>query len=241
MGGSYSTNAMDADDPIRRTSAEALAERFITESIHGVGNTGIRPGILGEIGTGPTVLEDEAKVLRASAWAHHETGLALSIHLHPWSKAGHEVLDILAREAVPSHRIVLGHLNPYVDDLSYIRSLLERGVYAEFDLFGFDHSLLTMGRYAPSDFDVAQAVVELMDQYSERILISHDIGVKTRLHRFGGWGYDHILVHVVPLLRNLGLKEAAVELLMVGNPRSVLILDPLPSYLGKFASSVEAK
>lgn len=208
---------------VRDATPEHLADDLIREFRDGVEGTGIRPGIIGEIGTGPVLHASEAKVLRASAWAQAEVGVPISVHLHPWSKIGHDVLDVLMGEQARPDRIVLGHLNPAADDLPYLRSLLERGAYGAFDLLGFDHSLLAVGRYPPSDHDVVAAIRQLiLDGFGPRLLVSHDIGVRTRLHRFGGWGFDHILRHVVPLMRSQGLSDGDVARLLVDNPRQVL-------------------
>ena len=42
--------------------------------------------------------------------------------------------------------------------MAYLRGLADRGVHLVFDLFGFDHSLIGVGRWAPSDLDVATTV-----------------------------------------------------------------------------------
>ena len=92
---------------------------------------------------------------------------------------------------------IINHMNPAISDERYQHGMLDAGTYLAYDLFGFDHSLLGQGRYAPSDFDVAHQIVELIRRGNrDQILISHDIGVRTRLRRYGGWGYSHILRHI---------------------------------------------
>jgi phosphotriesterase-related protein len=198
-------------------TCEDIAEEIVREIRGGVGETGIRPGIIGEIGTGPQFSVSEEKVLRAAAWAQWETGLALTIHLHPWHQNGVRVLDVLEEERVDPSRVILNHLTTAFDDDAYQRALLDRGVYLAYDLFGFDHSLIGIGRYAPSDYDVAAKVVELARSgYLDRLLVSQDIAVRTRLHAYGSWSYDHLLNHVVPLLRSFGLED--IDALLVENP-----------------------
>ena len=58
-----------------------IRDSLIGEIIEGVGNTGIRAGIIGEIGSGNPVTAAEEKVLRAAAQAQLATrGLRLNIH-----------------------------------------------------------------------------------------------------------------------------------------------------------------
>jgi len=126
---------------------------------------------------------------------------------------------------MPAARVVLNHMNTAISDESYQLGLLKAGAYLSYDLFGFDHSALGLGRYIPSDFDVARKIVELIGHgYRDQILISQDIGVRTRLRKYGGWGYSHMLRHVVPLLKERGATPEDVEALLTANPRRVLTI-----------------
>jgi phosphotriesterase-related protein len=202
---------------------DELAAELLAEIRAGVGGTGIQPGIIGEIGTSGTLAAGEERVLRAAAIAQRETGLALSVHLHPWHEQGTRVLDVIEREGGDPTRTILNHLSTAIGSRGYLDELGSRGAWLAFDLFGFDHSLLGLGRYPPSDHDVAAAVVELAERgWIERLLVSQDVAVRTRLRAYGGWGYDHLLVHVVPLLAALGLRERDLTTLLVDNPRRAL-------------------
>ena len=222
MGCGYYLEPAHPPDVAAR-SAEDLASGLVAEIRDGVAETGIRPGIIGEIGTSGSVTAAEEKVLRGAAWAHRETGLALTVHLHPWAKEGLAVLELLNAEGVDPAKTVLNHLTTAVDDDAYLDALLARGVHLAFDLFGFDHSLLGSGRWPPSDFDVVRAVAGLVrDGYAEQVLVSQDVGVRTRLRRWGGWGYAHLLEHVLPLLREAGVGDADLDRVLVANPARIL-------------------
>lgn len=204
-------------------AVDDIAADLVDEFINGVGDTGIRPGIIGEIGTSDPMTPAEARVVRACARAQRETGLAISVHLHPWGHEGPAVLEVVEDEGVDPSKVILNHVTTAVTDDTYQRSLLERGVYVAYDLFGFDHSLLSPGRYPPSDADVVRKVVELATGgFAERLLISQDVGVRTRLLAYGGWGYAHLLDRVVPLLRAAGLDDSGIDTLLVANPARVL-------------------
>ena len=56
-------------------------------------------------------------------------------------------------------------------------------------------------------------------------MISQDIGVRTRLRRYGGWGYGHLLRHLVPVLRSHGASEDDLDRLLVRTPARWLSLD----------------
>ena len=162
-------------------------------------------------------------MLRAVTAVARETGRSISIHLHPWGRQAEAVLDVLSDAGVDPTRVILGHLNTAIDDPVILRRLADRGAVLGFDLFGFDHSLLGPGRWPPSDHDVAAMVADLVDEgYARSIVLSQDIGVRTRLRRWGGWGYAHLLEHVVPILRDAGVDDGALSTMLVDTPARLL-------------------
>jgi phosphotriesterase-related protein len=209
-------------------TVEDIADEFINEIRDGVGDSGIRPGIMGEIGTSDPLTPAEARVLRAHAWAHLETDVPLTIHQAPWARGGHQILDVLESEGVDLGRVVLGHMM-VIEDMAYQRSLLERGVVLSYDFLGSDHAIFTYGidvppgRYPPNDYDVIRVVADLVaDGFGGQILLSGDIGERIRLRSYGSWGYSHILVHVLPLMQALSIDEASIQQIIVENPRRLL-------------------
>ena len=70
-----------AEARIDRRSVDDLADELVREATDGVGDTGVRPGIIGEIGTDkPWVSALEERVHRAAARAARRTGLAITTH-----------------------------------------------------------------------------------------------------------------------------------------------------------------
>jgi len=62
-------------------------------------------------------------------------------------------------------------------------------------------------------------VLELITAgHREQILMSHDIAYKTSLVKYGGYGYHHLLVNVVPRLRAKGVDDTGLTRLLVENP-----------------------
>ncbi len=222
MGGGWYLAGV-RDPALRSASVSDLARVLVGEFETGVGGSGVRPGVIGELGTSDPLQPPEESALRAAAIACNETGLAVTVHVHPWGKEGTRVLEILADADMPMGKVILNHISTAYDDIEYQDQLLASGCYLAFDLFGFDHSLLTTGRYAPSDYDVAVNIARLVSAgFVNRVLISHDIGVRTRLKAYDGWGYSHISDHVVPMLQALGLTDQDLRMLLVTNPMDVL-------------------
>ena len=228
MGGGYYLAASHPAGTTER-SVEDVAAEIIGEFRHGVGSTGIRPGIIGEVGTGDPFHPEEERLMRAVALAHLETDLPVSVHLHPWGFEGEKVLDVLVSEGVSPERVYLGHMNTAIGDIAYQLRLLERGVNLGYDLMGFDHSLIGLGKYPPSDLDIVLGLIGLAERgHLSQLFVSQDMGgVKTRLLAYGGWGYAHTLQHVMPLFRENGWGDAECDQLMVGNPARLLTIEGL--------------
>src|SRR4030095_11093047 len=79
MGAGYYVAASHPPDMNRR-SVDELAREMIADITTGVGDTGIRAGLIGEIGTTYPWTDNEEKVLRAAVIAQRETGAPLMVH-----------------------------------------------------------------------------------------------------------------------------------------------------------------
>jgi phosphotriesterase-related protein len=219
-------------------TADEIAAELVSELTGGVGDTGIRPGIIGEIGTSGAdpetgrksghVTEQEERVLRGAARAATETGVAVSVHLDPRGEGGDRVLDILESESLPPERIVLGHLD-HVPSVDYHLRLADRGVYVQYDNFGREYYWDAEGVYWNNDHWRVNALTELVARgHLGQLLVSQDVAFKMDLRAYGGYGYDHVLVDIVPALHRAGLSDADVHAILVENPSAVLAA-PVPS------------
>ena len=54
--------------------------------------------------------------------------------------------------------------------------------------------------------------------YAEQMLLSTDICLKSLLHKYGGWGYDHVLKHILPMLDEAGVTKEQIETMLKANP-----------------------
>ncbi|MBF6605849.1 MAG: hypothetical protein IVW53_09745 [Chloroflexi bacterium] len=185
------------------------------------GPDGIRAGVIGEIGTSNPIDPAEARVLSGACAAQRETGRTLFVHLDPWGRAGHDVLDRCEHAGVDLDRVVLCHLDPSLADVAYARSLAARGAFVGIDIWGDEDAYGDRGM--PSDTSRTAAVVAAHEEgWSDRLLLAQDVCTKTQLHAFGGRGYDHLLTGVAPGLRTAGLSAAEVDRLLVDNPRRAI-------------------
>ena len=162
------------------------------------------------------------KSLRGAAQAARRTGVPLSIHLPGWERLAHRVLDVVETVGADLDHIVLCHMNPSHADPGYQKSLADRGAWLEYDMVGMDYYYANEDAQCPSDEDNARAIRALIDDgYLRRLLISQDVFLKMMLTCHGGFGYGYILKHFVPRLIRHGVERAAIDALLVANPRRV--------------------
>ena len=202
---------------IHELSTNALADLLVKEVEEGV-EGGIRPGIIGEIGTERFhVTPAEEKVFRAAARAQRATGATVTTHTTHFGDLAHEQMDILLEEGVPPERIVIGHLGERRGVKGEL-AIAERGVYVEIDHVGRPASAGTQPEWRR-----ARNVAELVQAgYLDRVLISMDICANSLLHWNGGHGFDYLLTTFVPLLREEGLTDEQIRVILVDNPIRVL-------------------
>ncbi len=79
MGASFYVAAAHPNDMNDR-SEESLAEEIAGDVVKGVGSTGVRSGVMGEVGCSWPLPPNERKVLRATARAQRITGAPILIH-----------------------------------------------------------------------------------------------------------------------------------------------------------------
>jgi len=209
---------------LKDMSIEDITEEIVQEITVGVDGSGIRAGIIGEAGVSKDMTKQEVKMLRAQSRAQSITNVPLTIHTHGWGRQCNEIIDIVAEEGANLKMVILDHMGPSLHDFEYQVSLLERGVFLEYDMIGMDYYYQEVDGQSPSDEENAKAVKCLIDAgYINQILLSQDIFLKMMLTHFGGHGYAHTLKHFIPRLKRLGVKEQQIHTLLIENPQRVFI------------------
>jgi phosphotriesterase-related protein len=217
-GGWYRTAYYPTEVMIDRRSVESLADELVREATEGVGDTGIRTGILGEIGTDkPWVTPAEERVFRAVARASRRTGLAISTHA-VLSDVGAAQLTILEEEGADPGRVVIGHADSY-PQLDHYLSLIARGASVEFDFLGM--SFTPMEKYGEGR--TVELLLELLHRgHAARVLLSQDVCHNSQLRHYEGNGYTYLQTTFLPRLRAAGVSDAEIDQLTIANPRRIL-------------------
>jgi phosphotriesterase-related protein len=203
---------------------------ILSELNEGVAGTGIRPGIIGELGIngevrGRMVRQGEAtraerRVLRAGGQAASMTGAPLTVHLPMRSSAVAFVIDQLEATGVRLDRISLSHIDG-IADFAVHDYALDRGVRIHYDCFGM--ALRNSLWDDPGD----ERRLDWLVRHKEagrlnRVMLSHDIWCKAQLHAFHGIGYDYILTSIMSRLRERGFSNNDLHTLLISGPAEFL-------------------
>lgn len=189
-----------------QNGAHVLADMMIKEYFDGVGDTGIKPGVLGEVGLRhpPT---DEI-LARATLIAQKETGAPVIYHYAPFW-----ILDMAEEIGADPTKIVMGHwtMSNRVDEA------IARGAWVSFDQFGMDFPGII------NDEQRADEVLAMFEKgYDKHLLLSMDICWKVRLKKNGGDGYAGIFHNGFERIMQKGISKQQLLTVMTDNPKRLL-------------------
>ena len=205
---------------MNKRTVKDLTNEIVSDISIGYKDTGIKSGIIGEIGlNGNPLLPEEINSAKAAAIASNITGAAISLHPPVLINEKHKILDIISSEGTELNRVVLGHSNHLAGDFSSLMSFFERDIYIAFDTLGVVRSIASNN----PDAIVANAIPKIIEAgYLDKILLAQDVCWKTHLKAYGGAGYSFILEKFLPYLKTLGLSDRDIDTIMIDNPKKIL-------------------
>lgn len=189
-------------------SAAQLAERWIGEFKNGIKGTGIKPGFI-KIGVdqGP-LSEIDARLVRAAAMTHLETGLVMAIHTGNSIGCVKQQFEILGEEGVFPGAWIWVHSQSVqkIDELVYVA---EKGAWLEFD--------------GVSEIN-AESHLKLVNEMKSRgllnrVLLSHDGDLYYAGNR-PPKGFDSLFTVFIPLLEKSGFTPDEIDTLVKKNPQT---------------------
>ena len=223
---------------VRAAALDELEEFHTREATIGVGSTGVKVGVFGEVGTSlRQITPCEEKCLRAVARAHRATSLPISTHCTLGTMAV-EQIAILQEEKVDCSRVVIGHLDLAAEG-PYLEAVLAAGVTAGFDTFGkelFDYvvpnsphlgeGVQVKWTFRRPDEARLDAIAWLVARgYEGQIVLSLDLTGHVTFQNRGGigqFGYAYLHSRVIPGLLERGVGASTIERMLVDNPARLL-------------------
>lgn len=125
--GHYIDGFHPEEDRVPHKTVDEITAGIVHDLQVGAGDSGMRAGIIGEIGCSWPLTHDEEKVLRAAAQAQGATGAAITIHPGRNEGSPTEIRDILAEAGVDLARVIIGHIDRTGFELETKRDLLGSG------------------------------------------------------------------------------------------------------------------
>ncbi|MFE4857662.1 phosphotriesterase [Streptomyces sp. NPDC056670] len=185
---------------------DRLAELFTGELTEGIGDTGVRAGLIKVAGGFHGLDEHAVLTMRGAAEAHRRTGAPIAVHLELGTGAL-DVLDLLCGElGVAPGSVILGHLNRS-PDFAVHRLAAEAGANLAFDG-------PSRANHA-TDWRMPDALRALADAgFADRLLLGGDTVTPDTP------GMAHLLRRVAPRLE-LDLGKDLLERILVTNPARV--------------------
>lgn len=211
--GIYSTSTYQALR-LRLGGPEAIAELFIRELSEGIGDSGVKAGII-KLVTGSEIDDDDHELLSACARASVATGAPIITHTE--GILGPEQQKILHEQGVPLEKIIVGH-SCISTSFNYHRQIVGAGSYIGFDRFGMEGGM-------PDEVRV-QCLKKLIDAgFLDRLIVSHDSawywvnGPKIGSGPYKNWKPTNFFERVIPMLEYAGVSDEQIEIILTDNPR----------------------
>jgi phosphotriesterase-related protein len=222
----------------RARTTEEIAELYIRELTHGIGDTGVKAGAI-KVATGaPHITALEMKFLDAACIAQKATGAPIITHTQDGVN-GPEQQTAFAAGGVAAHSCLIGHCcgNP---DTAYHKRVVDGGSYIGFDRIG-------LHRYMPDETRADNLAKLVREGHRAQIMMSQDghcgwLGKFARqippdeqakidaMKAEGNWPppYTYLFTDFVPMLRQRGLTESDIGSILQDNPRRFFAGEPLP-------------
>lgn len=226
MGCGYYTEAY-AGEALSLKSVEALAHEMVDAVRDGAWGTSVRAGIIGEIGVSDPCAPAEGRALEAAALARAETGAAIAVHPGRDPHSPFDCVTALTAAGADPADVVISHIDRTLFAIDDVLRLADTGCVVSLDLFGIEsaHYPFAPGVNLPNDGTRLRYARALLDRgHQGRVVLSQDICTRTRLCRWGGHGYAHLLQNVVPMMRHRGFTETEIDELFILTPRRLLTL-----------------
>lgn len=189
---------------------DELASSFTKDVVRGVGETGVRAGVVKAATSLNAITAGEQKVLRAAALTHLATGVPISTHTQNGTM-GLEQLAILKSLGVNLSRVAIGHVDRKLE-YDYHKTMLDTGAYLIYDQ-------ISKEKYVPDRDRVALLVRLVAEGYGDQIMLAGDFGRASYWTANGGGpGLTYILWRFVPWLISEGMTREAIHAMLVGNP-----------------------
>ncbi len=191
--------------------SETIANRWLKEWQNGIQGTGICPGFIKVAVDSGSLSAIDAKLFRAAANTHKQSGLTIACHTGNNPEAAKQELEILKEEGVSPSAWIWTHANQS-EAVAPLLNAAKEGGWISLD--GVKEE--TMEKHTSYLKELKKA------GYLEQILISHDGNSFPR----GGAirPYDAIFIKLITTLQKAGFSQKEIRQLTVVNPQKAFTI-----------------
>ncbi len=202
-----------------------IEELLYEELYHGIGDTGIKAGVI-KLSSGANEIDPyEQRFFRAAARiASRDKDIRMITHTQNGT-CGPEQAQLLISGGVDPRQIAIGHIEGSTD-IDYLLRVAEQGVYMNFDRFGLDTAY-----GCPSDQRRIACVAVLTAMgYGDKICLSHDCNLDFwgRPFKFPeelekllvNSNWYHICEHIIPAMQKAGMSPEQTHKFLYENPQN---------------------
>lgn len=186
---------------------EYLTKLYVSEITEGIGDTGIRAGIIKTASSLNEIRELEKILMIASAKAQKITKVPIYTHCERGTMASQQA-ELFTKQGVEASKVLIGHQTSN-RDLNQLKELMREGFYIGFDQFG----ILSQPEIPVDEEKTANLIRLLKDGYEDHIIVSHDTicdrmdYISKSKPRYP----DQIYKEIIPQLRKEGIGEDAIR------------------------------
>ncbi len=201
---------------------EEVYQMLLREVTCGVGDTGIRTGVIKVATSAGQITDYEDIFLRAAARVSAETGVHIITHTQKGSMGAEQARRLISYGAQPEH-ILIGHLDNCTDMDELLR-IFEQGVYGGFDRMGIQGFTGAL----PESRRLAEIVGLVGSGYADKLILAHDSIVRMLgdpwvyspqdAKDLSRWNWTHVFEDILPQLQQMGLSAETTERFVTANP-----------------------
>ena len=206
---------------------EEIYKMMYKEVTEGVGDTGIKAGVLKVASGAGAISEYEDLFMRAAARVSAETDTPIITHTQKGTMGAEQAKRLKEYGADPNH-IMIGHLDNCTDADELLK-VAEEGVFMGFDRMGLQG--FTGAPLESRKLVLIDGIASL--GYADKICLAHD-SIVTMLgdpwiyseqdaEYLKDWDWVHVFKNIMPQLIKMGLPESTVERFVTDNPANMLV------------------
>lgn len=202
---------------------EQMTELYESELTRGIGDTGIKPGLLKASCSYEKITDFEQMGTKIAGHvaSHHD----IPVITHTFGTNGGHQADLLISAGMKPEKIMIGH-SCDSSDMAYLLDLVNRGVYLGYDRWGHFDKWSSEDTKPTDKIRIATITALLSEGYEEKIMCSHDCTFAWRGVGMGKidpllkkWVPTHFMDRIVPQLNKRGVSDSQINMMLKENPQ----------------------